>query len=349
LRIIFIFFLFFFSTGAFAECKFADLEKKAKGGENSALYIAARIYIDPDKTKNWNDAKDCNIKKNLELGIKYLELSAKQEYSPSLVYLGWNYFTGEDNFKKDFDKAIEYNKKASKSRLGRYQYIGSYNVGFFYYTGVGVKRDLGEAAHWFALSADQILFLIKKEREQNINKDIFWSKEHPKEILDEINKYNPNPTPEMIKVRDAYLKFLNSRDENSLKELIKFSKYYSKSCSDAVKFDWSKDGSQLVTFYDYKNKPLNEYYYVKFSFSNPTSDNIKITNVALKTKDKKIIVEEMHNLILPPFTKNHNIGIEKKNLMIELADYGSFRCVYTNEKQKNEVGSKEFLKRIIGQ
>jgi hypothetical protein len=319
----------FWNQNAFAECKFADLEKKANSGDASSLYLTGSIYLDPERTKTWSSAQGCLIKKDVKLGKKYLDLAAKQNYSNALASLGWHYFTGDEGFEKDFTKAIDYNKKAALSRAGAAQYVGAYNIGFFYYTGAGVKQDLGEAAHWFFLSAKQILILIKFEKEKNINRDNFWTKEHPKEILDEINKYNPNPTPEMAKLRDTYINFLKNRDEISLGKLEKLSKYFVESCTKVANFKWAIEESNVYGFHDYKgNFRQNS---VRFTFSNPGPKPIKITYVGLETKDGQVIVQQNENAIVAPFTKDLHIGIPKGNLMLELATYGTFKCTYTDE------------------
>ena len=326
-----IFLFLFWNQNAFAECKFADLEKKANSGDARSLHIAGLAYLNPNNKIISSSFlfQECLIKKDEKLGRKYLDLAAKQDYSNSLVSLGWYYFTGEDGFEKDFTKAIDYNKKATTSKAGAVQYVGSYNIGFFYYTGAGVKQDLGEAAYWFSLSAKQILALIKFEKEKNINRDIFWTKEYPKEILDEINKYNPNPTPEMIKVRDAYINFLKNRNEVSLAKLEPLSKYYVKSCTKAANFKWAIEEVNNYGFQDYKgNFRQNS---IKFTFSNPGPKPIKITYVSLETKDGQVIIEQKENAIIAPFTKDLHIGIPKGNLMLELATFGTFKCIYTDE------------------
>ena len=318
----------FWNQSAFAECKFSDLEKKANSGDAYSLYLVGSIYLDPDRTKNWHGAQGCLVEKNLKLGKKYLDLAAKKEVSGALVTLGWHYFTGEDGFEKDFAKAITYNQRAAASKVGEAQYVGSYNIGFFYYTGVGVKQDLGEAAYWFSLSAKQILDLIKFQKEKGFYKESNWTN-NSKEILDEINKYNPNPTLEMIKVRDAYIYFLKNRDAASIDKLEPLSKYYIKKCNNVANFSWSKQETNVYSFEDYKgNLRQNS---VKFTFSNPGPKPIKILNIGLETKDRQVIVQQNENAIIAPFTKDVHIGIPKGNLMLELAVFGTFKCIYTDE------------------
>jgi hypothetical protein len=65
-----------------------------------------------------------------------------------------------------------------------------------------------------------------------------------------------------------------------------------------------------------------------FDFKNPTNKKIKITAIGLRTKDKNLIVEEKHNLIMPPYTQSHRISLAKKNLMLEVAEYNFFKCEY---------------------
>jgi hypothetical protein len=104
--------------------------------------------------------------------------------------------------------------------------------------------------------------------------------------------------------------------------------YAEKKCSDNIEFDWKILPNDSIG-YDYRKGWVKGP--IRFKFKNPTSKTIKITYVALKTKDKEIIIEEKnHDLIIDPFTKFKSISIEKGSLMTELAEFGSYRCEYAS-------------------
>lgn len=103
------------------------------------------------------------------------------------------------------------------------------------------------------------------------------------------------------------------------------------SCNKVVKVQMVKDGPGNYAFFDYKGNYLSDSDTVRFTFSNPGSKPIKITSVALKTKNKQIIIQQNENAIIAPFTKDLHIGIPKGNLMLELADYGAYSCNFTDE------------------
>jgi len=106
-----------------------------------------------------------------------------------------------------------------------------------------------------------------------------------------------------------------------------------KKCTDEVVFDVErftdrKPNIYYVPFTDYKKKTHSPGTHIMFDFKNPTNKEIKITAIGLSAKDKNTIVEEKHNLIMPPYTQGHRIGLAKKNLMLEVAEYNFFKCVY---------------------
>jgi hypothetical protein len=106
-----------------------------------------------------------------------------------------------------------------------------------------------------------------------------------------------------------------------------------KKCTDEVLFEVErftdrKPNVYYVPFTDYKKKTHSPDTHIMFDFKNPTNKQIKITAIGLRAKDKNIIVEEKHNLIMPPYTQGHRIGLAKKNLMLEVAEYSFFRCEY---------------------
>ena len=94
-----------------------------------------------------------------------------------------------DGTQKKMRRAIdEFGRKLSKG-----------GVGFFYYSGaVGLERDLNETKKYWLLSASQYLD----------NRNICEAE--PKELLEEINQYNPNPTKEMIEIRDFFYNLIST-------------------------------------------------------------------------------------------------------------------------------------------
>ena len=74
-------------------------------------------------------------------------------------------------------------------------------MGFFYYSGfVGLDQNLTIAKKYWLLSASQYL-----------DKDNICDAP-PDELLQEINDYNPNPTDEMIQLRDLFINLLKSTE-----------------------------------------------------------------------------------------------------------------------------------------
>ena len=77
--------------------------------------------------------------------------------------------------------------------------IASYNMGFFHYSGfVGLDQNLTTAKKYWLLSASQY------HDQENI------CDAPPDELLKEINDYNPNPTNEMIQLRDLFITLIKS-------------------------------------------------------------------------------------------------------------------------------------------
>jgi len=133
--------------------------------------------------------------KDIEKAIKYLNLAAGQEQVNAMTTVGWTYFTGEHGAPKDNEQAIYWNQKASDLGCA----IASYNMGFFYYSGfVGLEQDLKTAKKYWLLSASQY------HDESNI------CYAPPNDLLKEINDYNPNPTNEMMLLRDLFINLIKS-------------------------------------------------------------------------------------------------------------------------------------------
>ena len=133
--------------------------------------------------------------KDLDKAIHYLNAAAEQEQVNAMTTIGWTYFTGEHGAPKDNEQAIYWNQRASELGCA----TASYNMGFFYYSGfVGLDQNLKIAKKYWLLSASQ-WFDSDNICDLNANG-----------LLDEINEYNPNPTKEMIKLRDFFISLLNS-------------------------------------------------------------------------------------------------------------------------------------------
>ena len=139
-----------------------------------------------------------NFPEDEEKAIHYLNSAAKQGQVNAMTTVGWNYFTGEHGAPKDNEEAIYWNQSASKLGCA----TASYNMGFFYYSGfVGLDQNLKIAKKYWLLSASQYL------DENNI------CDSNPDELLKEINDYNPNPTDEMMQLRDLFIVLLKSESK----------------------------------------------------------------------------------------------------------------------------------------
>ena len=135
------------------------------------------------------------FKQDTEKAIKYLNLAADQEQVNAMTTVGWFYFTGEFGAPKDNEQALYWNQRASELGFT----IASYNMGFFYYSGlVGLDQDLSKAKKYWLLSASQWIN----------SKGLHDAK--AEELLVEINQYNPNPSKEMIELRDLFISMLKS-------------------------------------------------------------------------------------------------------------------------------------------
>ena len=325
------------SSNAYAICDLKIFETKVKkNSEKDAWYqhVLGREYLktfskpyDPDYP-----LKDCKIEKNIEKGKELIQRAIEHNYSSSLIFAGWSHYKGEYGYEKNIKVALDYTKKAAY-QWSFDSFLAYSNLGYFYYSGEELKQDLDKATEYFIDAAYQILMVMKwqkEEKEEKLNDDEikkYWDS-NLKEIIEEINKV-PNPTSEMIKLRDAYTGFLKYRDSKTLRKLKKMGKDYTKDCYDEVKFTWEK------------NKQVAE-----FNFSNKT---IKITDVAIKTKTKELIAEKKNDLVMPPFTENFIIIIPKGNLMLELAKFASYECeiVEKGNKSKKSIG-KKLIEKVFG-
>ena len=163
----------------------SDLTKLADSGDPVAQNNLGHYYL----------YRSDDNPENLEKAIHYLNAAAAQEQVNAMTTVGWTYFTGEHGAPKNNEQAIYWNQRASDLGFT----VASYNMGFFYYSGfAGLEQDLIMAKKYWLLSASQWL-----------NSEVLHGST-PQGLLDEINEYNPNPTEEMIQLRDFFINLLKS-------------------------------------------------------------------------------------------------------------------------------------------
>jgi len=176
-------FLLLFNSSVVAD-RITDLKTLADEGDSVAQNNLGYSYL-----------YGLDGEKDIDKAIFYLSAAAAQGQVNAMTTVGWTYFTGEHGARKDNDQAIYWNQKASDGGFT----IGSYNIGFFYYSGLaGLKQDLIMAKKYWLLSASQWL------------EPIVPTAHTAEGLLEEINEYNPNPTKEMVKLRDFYILLLKS-------------------------------------------------------------------------------------------------------------------------------------------
>ena len=140
-------------------------------------------------------SNEYEIKKDIDKAIYYLSKAASQGQVNAMTTVGWTYFTGNHGATKNNEEAIYWNQKASDAGFT----VASYNIGFFYYSGLaGLEQDLIMAKKYWLLSASQWL------NSEGLHESTANG------LLEEINEYNPNPTKEMITLRDFYIMLLKS-------------------------------------------------------------------------------------------------------------------------------------------
>ena len=164
-----------------------DLKKRADAGDAVAQNNLGHIYLYGNE--------ELNVSVDLDKAIEYLNKAAEQDQVNAMTTIGWNYFLGDKGAEQNNEEAIYWNKRASDLGFS----VATYNMGFFYYSGLaGLEQDLLEAKKYWLLCASQ------------------WidSSNHgdstPEELLDEINSFNKNPTKAMIELRDWFIDLLKS-------------------------------------------------------------------------------------------------------------------------------------------
>ena len=179
-------FLFFFNTIAKSDY-LSSLTEEADNGDIISQNNLGHLYL--------YGSNEYEIKKDIDKAIYYLSKAASQGQVNAMTTVGWTYFTGNHGATKNNEEAIYWNQKASDAGFT----VASYNIGFFYYSGlVGLEQDLIMAKKYWLLSASQ--WLNSEGLHQSTANG----------LLEEINKYNKNPTKEMIKLRDFYIMLLRS-------------------------------------------------------------------------------------------------------------------------------------------
>ena len=164
-----------------------DLKKRADTGDAIAQNNLGHTYLYGNE--------ELNVSIDLDKGIKYLNMAAEQDQVNAMTTIGWNYFLGDKGAEQNNEEAIYWNKRASKLGFS----VASYNMGFFYYSGfVGLDQNLTIAKKYWLLSASQYL---DKDNICDASAD---------DLLEEINDYNPNPSVEMMKLRDLFIDLLKS-------------------------------------------------------------------------------------------------------------------------------------------
>lgn len=164
-----------------------DLKRRADAGDAVAQNNLGHIYL-------YGNEK-LNVSIDLDKGIEYLNMAAEQDQVNAMTTIGWNYFLGDKGAEQNNEEAIYWNKRASELGFS----VASYNMGFFYYSGLaGLEQDLLKAKKYWLLSASQWIDYPNHGGAT------------PQELLEEINSFNNNPSKEMIELRDWFIKLLKS-------------------------------------------------------------------------------------------------------------------------------------------
>ena len=149
-------FLLCFSLGQTAEeprktegVKYSsELLKMAENGDAESQRKLGQCYLVGE-----------GIKKNNEVGIRWLQKAAEVENLNALVLLFGIYFKGECGTARDTEKGISYLVKVADKRTNDKQareYVAGFQaiLGNFYETGSGVKKNINEALKWYEKSAN---------------------------------------------------------------------------------------------------------------------------------------------------------------------------------------------------
>ena len=184
---LYLFLILMISNASLANSTLIDLKRRADAGDAVAQNNLGYIYLYGNE--------ELNVSVDLDKGIEYLNKAAEQDQVNAMTTIGWNYFLGDRGAEQNNEEAIYWNKRASELGFS----VASYNMGFFYYSGLaGLEQDLIMAKKYWLLSASQWL------NSEGLHDATSQG------LLDEINQYNPNPTKEMIQLRDFFINLLKS-------------------------------------------------------------------------------------------------------------------------------------------
>jgi hypothetical protein len=184
---IYTFLFLLFCSNAFADSYLLELKRQADAGDAIAQNNIGHLYLYGNE--------EHNVSVDLDKGIEYLNMAAEQDQVNAMTTIGWNYFLGGKGAEQNNEEAIYWNERASKLGFS----IASYNIGFFYYSGLaGLEQDLLKAKKYWLLSASQWIDSLNH------------GDSTPEGLLEEINSFNKNPSKEMIELRDWFIKLLRS-------------------------------------------------------------------------------------------------------------------------------------------
>jgi len=111
-----------------------DLKRRADAGDAVAQNNLGHTYLYGNE--------ELNVSIDLDKGIEYLNMAAEQDQVNAMTTIGWNYFLGDKGAEQNNEEAIYWNKRASELGFS----VASYNMGFFYYSGLsGLEQDLLKA------------------------------------------------------------------------------------------------------------------------------------------------------------------------------------------------------------
>ena len=184
---LYVFLVLMFCNISNANSYLSDLKRRADAGDAVAQNNLGHLYLYGNQ--------EYNVSVDLDKGIEYLNMAAEQDQVNAMTTIGWNYFLGGKGAEQNNEEAIYWNERASKLGFS----IASYNIGFFYYSGLaGLEQDLLKAKKYWLLSASQWIDSLNH------------GDSTPEGLLEEINSFNKNPSKEMIELRDWFINLLKS-------------------------------------------------------------------------------------------------------------------------------------------